>query len=92
MSDYDPLAEFQRELDGRSRTPPRLPPTTAAPKKYNRYATDDDLVAEGVSGIGSGKWSNPRKAAEALADRAEGTGYNSTVDRLRKKIGAALAD
>jgi hypothetical protein len=31
ISDYDPIAEFEREKEGRPRTSPRLPPTTAAP-------------------------------------------------------------
>src|SRR5262249_46201796 len=31
ISDYDPIAEFERELEGRPRTPQRLLPTTAAP-------------------------------------------------------------
>ena len=45
---------------------------------------------EGVNGIRSGTWSNPSRAAKALADRAEGSSHDSTVTRLRKKIGAAL--
>jgi hypothetical protein len=31
ISDYDPVAEFEREIEGRPRAPPRLSPTTAAP-------------------------------------------------------------
>ena len=73
-------------------------PRKAKPRKpkrpgmYKRFTKDDDLVVEGVSGIRSGTWSNPSQAAEALADRAKGTSHKSTVDRLRKKIGAALED
>jgi hypothetical protein len=63
-----------------------------APLSGRRYASDDDLVIEGVSGIRSGDWSNPSVAAEALADRARGHSRASTVTRLRKKIGAALED
>jgi hypothetical protein len=59
-------------------------------EKYKRYTTDDDLVVEGVNGVRSRTWSNPLQAAKALADRAEGSSHDSTVDRLRKKIGAAL--
>ena len=39
-SDYDPIAEYEREVEGRPRTPPRLTPTapTPAPKKKRREA------------------------------------------------------
>jgi hypothetical protein len=55
-------------------------------EKHKRYATDGDLVIEGVKGIESDTWANPSQAAEALADRAKGQSHQSTVDRLRKKI------
>jgi hypothetical protein len=61
-------------------------------EKYKRYTTDDDLVVEGVNGIRSRTWSNSLQAAKALAHRAKGSSRDSTVDRLRKKIGAALED
>jgi hypothetical protein len=67
--------------------PPPAPTKEPTPfEKYKRYTTDDDLVVEGVNGIESRTWSNPLKAAKALADRAEGSSHASTVDRLRKKI------
>ena len=31
LSDYDPIAEFEREIEGRPRTPQRLAPTTPPP-------------------------------------------------------------
>jgi hypothetical protein len=63
-----------------------------APLSGRRYASDDELVVEGKNGIKAGIWPNPSQAAEALADRADGSSHDSTVDRLRKKIGAALED
>jgi hypothetical protein len=54
-----------------------------------RY-TDDDLVIKGVKGIGSNRWANPSQAAKALADLATGASHEANVDRLRKKIRAAL--
>jgi hypothetical protein len=69
----------------------QLPPKSVKHlERYKRNTTDDDLVVEGVNGIRSGRWPNPSQAAKALADRAEGSSHDSTVDRLRKKIGAAL--
>ncbi|MFZ2079179.1 MAG: hypothetical protein WAV38_21530 [Xanthobacteraceae bacterium] len=77
-------AAFQAEFG-------QLPPEPVKPlAQYKRYTTDDVLVVEGVNGIRSGTWSNPSQAAKALANRAEGSSHDSTVDRLRKKIGAAL--
>jgi hypothetical protein len=70
-----------------------LPPAPSKPtpfEKYKRYTTDDDLVVEGVNGIRSGAWPNPLQAAQVLAPHAEGSSHDSIVDRLRKKIGAAL--
>jgi hypothetical protein len=69
---------------------PTAPALSKEPTPYKRYTTDDDLVVEGVNGVRSGVWSNSSQAAKALADRAEGSSHDSTVHRLRKKIGAAL--
>jgi hypothetical protein len=57
--------------------------------KHKRYATDDDLVREGVDGIRLKRWPNPYQAAQALAPRAEGTSEAAKVKRLRTKIAAA---
>ena len=54
-----------------------------------RYATDDDLVVEGVNGIRAGKWANANKAATDLAPRAQGNA-DAAADRLRRKIRTAL--
>jgi hypothetical protein len=54
-----------------------------------RYATDNDLVSEGVKGIRAGTWPNANKAATDLAPRAEGN-VDAATDRLRRKIRAAL--
>jgi hypothetical protein len=55
-----------------------------------RYVSDEDLVSEGVAGIQSQRWSNPHQAAQELAQRAEGTSYESSVQRLGLKIRQAL--
>jgi hypothetical protein len=104
VSDYHPYDRMEHEPGGRLYEPPPLaaPPPSSPDKKkrrrkikqasraYKRYTTDDNLVVKGVNGIKSGAWSNPLQAAKALADGAEGSSHDSTVDRLRKKIGAAL--
>jgi hypothetical protein len=61
-----------------------------APAPALRYATDDALVAEGVEGVRSHKWPNPHKAAQELAKRAQGTSEKQSIDRLGRKIRAAL--
>ena len=61
-------------------------------RKGRRYAADDKLVTRAVAGIRKEKWANPSQAATALADRAEGTSRASAIDRLRRKISAALGE
>lgn len=62
------------------------------PAKNRRYAEDEKLVAEGVSGIRRGVWPNPLQAATALAKRARGLSAESTVARLRRKISTDLGE
>ena len=52
---------------------------------------DEELVAEGVRGIQSGRWANPHQAAKVLAERAKGSGTRlSTIGRLHRKIREGL--
>ena len=52
---------------------------------------DEELVAEGVRGIQSGRWANPYQAAIVLAERAKGSGTRlSTIGRLHRKIREGL--
>ena len=57
-----------------------------------RFVGDEKLVVEALEGIGSGRWPNPHKAAEELANRteAEGLSYKSTVLRLGNKVRNAM--
>ena len=60
-SDYEPwLASIAAP------TPAELPP------KGRRYVGDDELVAEGVDGLRTGKWSNAWQSAQALAPERKG--------------------
>jgi hypothetical protein len=56
------------------------------PPSNRRFVSDDELVAEGVEGIRSGRWPNALQAAKALAAQADGASPESIIDRLRKKI------
>ena len=52
---------------------------------------DEELVAEGVRGIQSGRWANPHQAAKVRAERAKGSGTRlSTIGRLHRKIRGSL--
>ena len=55
-------------------------------RQQHRYAGDDALIEEGRRMIESGVVSSKRKAAEKLADKAEGSSYEQKVERLRKLI------
>jgi hypothetical protein len=62
----------------------------AASRRGVRYSSDAVLVAEAVAAIKGRRLPNPHKAAQVLAARAEGASQNAKVDRLRRKIAAAL--
>ena len=48
---------------------------------------DEELVAEGVRGLQSGRWANPHQAAKVLAERAKGSGTRlSIIGRLHRKM------
>ena len=68
-----------------------LPNEQAKPRRLLSQI-DEELVAEGVRGIQSGRWANPYQAAKVLAERAKGRGTQlSTIGRLHRKIGGLLA-
>jgi hypothetical protein len=60
------------------------------PTKGRRYASDGQLVVEGVRGIRTNLWANPLQAAKALADGATGSSRAAKVDRLQRKISKAM--
>ena len=67
-----------------------LPNEQAKPRRLLSQI-DEELVAEGVRGIQSGRWANPYQAAKVLAERAKGSGTQlSTIGRLHRKIRESL--
>jgi hypothetical protein len=94
-------SRFVKVFNAEFGTPPKqasaqTPPVSAAAiLKNKRYATDDELVAEGVRRILAQEqgWANPYQAARLLAERAEGVGTeDSKVDRLRTKIAKVIGN
>jgi hypothetical protein len=71
----------------------RNAPTLKTPAPKGQHYAEEDLIAEGARGVQDRTYKNALQAARALASRAGGIGtLDSTVTRLRKKIGVALGE
>jgi hypothetical protein len=61
----------------------------ASPPLGRRFASDEQLVAEALEGIRSGRWANAHRAAVDLEKRAEGASPEAKIRRLGGKIRGA---
>jgi hypothetical protein len=62
----------------------------ASPRLGRRFVSDEQLVAEALEGIRTGRWPNAHRAAQDLEERADGASPEAKVRRLGGKIRDAM--